>query len=380
MRISQADPAEEFAGRIAKRQTEDNGTIECSTPSPQSVHVQLARRGNRNNNAATSTSALTIMSEMSTRISSAKVDGCRTTVVFGHLNGTYAGFLSGPRIAAVSSFEVFEEALAKDLQKGAPELALVQHCGASKSQASDSDVQKDGGGVAVGLVVARDLASVHEALRLWGSAKCVEDGEGSFETDKLDMQLSMFPFTAVSTNTNPLRERQNIFECRTVDVFQGDLCPALAKRCGISLDLYYKFNTAKDHCTTLQEGQQVCCTLGRLPDRKKPPKADGSCEHYTTVADDNCSKIAISNGLTVQELGDINKKTWGWTGCNPLGLRVTLCVGLGTPPMPAAVEGASCGPTKPGTRPPVGDQTLADLNPCPYVSISPFTFFPTSAD
>lgn len=33
--------------------------------------------------------------------------------------------------------------------------------------------------------------------------------------------------------------------------------------------------------------------------------------------------------------------------------------------MPAPVDNAVCGPTKPGSRPPRGDQTLSDLNPCP---------------
>ncbi|EMT66128.1 Killer toxin subunits alpha/beta [Fusarium odoratissimum] len=37
----------------------------------------------------------------------------------------------------------------------------------------------------------------------------------------------------------------------------------------------------------------------------------------------------------------------------------------GSPPLPAPVSNAQCGPTKPGTKMPTGNKKLADLNPCP---------------
>lgn len=55
----------------------------------------------------------------------------------------------------------------------------------------------------------------------------------------------------------------------------------------------------------------------------------------------------------------------GWNGCKNLLIGQTICLSKGTPPLPAPVSNAQCGPTKKGTKKPSGDKKLADLNPCP---------------
>jgi hypothetical protein len=111
----------------------------------------------------------------------------------------------------------------------------------------------------------------------------------------------------------------------------------------------------------------VCCSSGTLPDISPDPNPDGTCATHEVKENQGCQVIAVTYGITQDDLFDFNKKTWGWDGCkngNPkIGLR--LCVSKGNPPMPAPVYNAECGPTVPGTEPPGDDEDLAYLNPCP---------------
>ncbi|KAI1501421.1 hypothetical protein F5X99DRAFT_198968 [Biscogniauxia marginata] len=96
-----------------------------------------------------------------------------------------------------------------------------------------------------------------------------------------------------------------------------------------------KANTKADLCSTLAEGQQVCCTAGKIPDLKPSPDPDGNCAMYTTIKNDNCAKIVAACDLTVKNLEDFNKETWGWNGCEKLLPNFKMCVSTGRPPMPA---------------------------------------------
>jgi hypothetical protein len=60
-----------------------------------------------------------------------------------------------------------------------------------------------------------------------------------------------------------------------------------------------------------------------------------------------------------------NKNAWGWNGCKLLWVVVNMCLSSGSPPMPAPVENAVCGPTVPGTQQPSSGTNLTSLNPCP---------------
>jgi len=93
--------------------------------------------------------------------------------------------------------------------------------------------------------------------------------------------------------------------------------------------------------------------------------ADGVCASYETKMGDICDAIAKQNGISIDDLGKWNKKTWGWDGCDNLQPFVRICVSAGNPPMPASVWNAECGPTRNDTAPPQNGEELADLNPCP---------------
>ncbi|KAI8160931.1 putative glycosyl hydrolase, family 18 [Colletotrichum sp. SAR 10_70] len=153
--------------------------------------------------------------------------------------------------------------------------------------------------------------------------------------------------------------------CQTKRVESQDTCTALASKCGISPADFMKFNSKTGLCASLQPGQHVCCGRGNLPDLRPKPNPDGSCHEYTTKKDDFCASIAAENGLTVEDLEKYNKQTWGWNGCKLLWSGVNMCLSEGSPPMPAPVANAMCGPTVPGTSKPTVNIDLADLNPCP---------------
>jgi chitinase len=83
------------------------------------------------------------------------------------------------------------------------------------------------------------------------------------------------------------------------------------------------------------------------------------------MSGDSCSTIAATYDLTLDDLADFNNNTWGWMGCTDLQAQSLICLSTGTPPMPAAIPNAVCGPQKPGTSPPAAEVDLASLNPCP---------------
>ncbi|RYP14424.1 hypothetical protein DL765_006367 [Monosporascus sp. GIB2] len=133
--------------------------------------------------------------------------------------------------------------------------------------------------------------------------------------------------------------------CKTRAVISGDSCGSLASKCGISAADFMKVNTKSNLCSTLAEGQRVCCSKGKMPDLKPKPDANGNCATYMTKKDDNCSKIAAARDLNVTALENFNKNTWGWNGCKLLYPDFKMCVSTGSPPMPANVPNAVCGPT-----------------------------------
>ncbi|KAF2119736.1 hypothetical protein BDV96DRAFT_642744 [Lophiotrema nucula] len=155
--------------------------------------------------------------------------------------------------------------------------------------------------------------------------------------------------------------------CKLRTVVSGDDCGSLASKCGISGVDFIKANDKADLCSTLAEGQQVCCTAGKRPDLKPKPDADGNCAEYITKQDDSCSKIAVARDLNTTDLMNFNKDTWGWNGCDSKNLYpdFLMCVSTGNPPMPAIVPNAVCGPTMPGTVKPPSGTNLSTLNPCP---------------
>jgi hypothetical protein len=156
--------------------------------------------------------------------------------------------------------------------------------------------------------------------------------------------------------------------CKYIVVEQGDTCGGLAQECGISLDDFYSYNrNSQGWCNNLKVRAPVCCNRGQLPDLTPQPNSDGSCFSYTVQPGEGCFDIADRHRLTEKDLDDFNKgKTWGWIGCGILQRNHKICLSKGTPPMPAPIANAVCGPQKPGGgQLPNVDNKLADLNPCP---------------
>lgn len=73
--------------------------------------------------------------------------------------------------------------------------------------------------------------------------------------------------------------------------------------------------------------------------------------------------------MTVDDLSARNEQTWGWMGCENVLLGARICLSTGSPPFPAEISNAVCGPQAPlnsttGTRP-TDPAEWIDFNPCP---------------
>lgn len=242
--------------------------------------------------------------------------------------------------------------------------SLLQLCGSDR----DSDS-------VFGIVVdsVENLASIQKAVKTWSEAKCFTEHDGTESRLSVDVLMTAPPITVTNealpsevahgdSRRRALRARAN---CRTIQVVAGDGCESLATKCGITGNAFTSYNPSSTLCSTLQEGQYVCCSTGTLPDRTPKPQADGTCASYIVQSGDYCAKIAAANSLTVDKIESFNKKTWGWTGCDNLLLGIKMCLSTGNAPLPAPLTNAICGPQVPGTTKPASGVNLADLNPCP---------------
>ncbi|GMG12973.1 unnamed protein product [Aspergillus oryzae] len=243
------------------------------------------------------------------------------------------------------------------------------------------------------------MSTVQETVRTWSQGKCVTPispmaGVTSFHS-------AMIPTTAFNRRPRVLNARtptlQRRAECSTIKVLEGDSCGTLANRCGVSGADFEKYNTQSNLCSSLQPGQHVCCSAGTLPDFRPKPNPDGSCATYTVLVDESCKSIATANSITLGDLEEFNKKTWGkfslllkqcpvqrscglvgWNGCGTLWQGTKICISSGDPPMPNSVANAICGPQVPGTEAPTDGQDLASLNPCPLNACSEFCTYSSS--
>ncbi|KAK3500592.1 hypothetical protein B0T13DRAFT_535440 [Neurospora crassa] len=216
---------------------------------------------------------------------------------------------------------------------------------------------------------------VQQAIRSWKNATCL-----SFDTVRnipatVDFTTPLVSPSNATTNSTysastALRairgtHLQTRAECRTIQVASGDSCAKLATKCGISPSDFTKYNPDSKLCSSLMPLQYVCCSSGTLPDFTPQKNSDGSCASYAVVQDDTCSAIAAAHSLTVDQIESFNKQTWGWSGCSRLMAQAVICLSDGTPPMPAPLANAVCGPQKPGTKKPDNMDDIQKLNPCP---------------
>ncbi|KAK4243034.1 hypothetical protein C7999DRAFT_36648 [Corynascus novoguineensis] len=225
------------------------------------------------------------------------------------------------------------------------------------------------------------IFGVMTAVQNWANATCLSfsnsstfAGTASFVTPLLLGNGTVAAANSTANMTVSARGLAHRAECRTVQVESGDGCATLATKCGISGADFMKYNPGSLFCSTLKPKQHVCCSSGDLPDFRPSPNPDGSCHSYRVLADVNCYNIGAEYGLTVEELEEFNKNTWGWNGCSLLWLHAIMCLSEGTPPFPAEISNAVCGPQVPGSVPPTDGPNIADLvlvNACVDVLFHP---------
>jgi chitinase len=254
------------------------------------------------------------------------------------------------------------------LRNGISRMLSLQLCGSGRNGNHVFGIIADTGPSA--------FSVVQSAVRSWSDAKCFTEYQGSRTMDDSGLYEDtndIAPLRIRSTYKDQLRPRA---VCTTIQVVSGDTCATLATRCGISGAAFTAYNTASTLCSTLVAGQHVCCSSGTLPDFTPKQNSDGSCYAYAVKSGDFCASLAASYGITVALIETYNINTWGWNTCSNLQIGTNMCLSSGTPPMPAPLSNAICGPQVPGTAPP-STMTLASmaaLNPCPlkawYASIT----------
>ncbi|KAG5804982.1 hypothetical protein H9Q74_010194 [Fusarium xylarioides] len=221
-----------------------------------------------------------------------------------------------------------------------------------------------------------NLVFAQQAVKSWAKASCASTSgaTGAKAIDNLDVQTIRLDhqnshYRRHSHHHSHGHSQSHLFSratCRTMRVASGDSCASLATKCGTSPSGFTKNNSSnKKLCSTLIEGQVVCCSAGSLPDIRPKPKANGECATHDVDKGQTCSSIAAFNGLKTSDLDEFNKQTWAWNGCKNLLMGQKICTSKGSPPLPAPVSNAQCGPSKPGSKMPTDNKKLADLNPCP---------------
>jgi hypothetical protein len=307
-----------------------------------------------------------------------------STVAFAHYGNAVVGIYAGRGIVnrgfAVGALGDF---ISRVETNGMSQTLLFQRCGNGLSSDVTMGIVADTSGGLKALNTVKDMVS-H-----WRRAECVTDGvDGTSDFKNTTVWLTAVAAdllagggsqnATVSLNgtaglsrtrrTAPLRRASQAAaaECTTTEVHTGDSCGSLATKCGISGADFTKYNSKSDLCSTLAEGQHVCCSSGSLPDFAPKPNADGSCATYHIQAGEGCSVIAAKFSITIDKLESFNKETWGWPTCDRyMVVDQAICVSTGSPPMPAPIQDTKCGPQMLGTQRPSGDFELAKLNPCP---------------
>jgi hypothetical protein len=217
------------------------------------------------------------------------------------------------------------------------------------------------------------FAPVQQTLQGWANASCLTFPVDN--TNTTDPILDTIAFTTpllingTGTAKNATASRRRRLgkrgDCTTVQVVAGDSCASLVTKCGITAAELATYNPSSTLCSALTPGEHICCSSGTLPDFAPQQNSDGSCATYTIAAGDTCSGLAASYDLTPADIESYNINTWAWNGCSLLYIGNIICLSSGTPPMPAPLANAVCGPQMPGTPVPAAGTNISTLNPCP---------------
>ncbi|KAJ6784672.1 hypothetical protein PWT90_00415 [Aphanocladium album] len=341
----------------------DEGSVQSSLVISDSCGAKTVkspltpRVGNGLMNRSNSTLSTTDVASAAARLQSYinKGSQCGTTILFAKSGSAVVGLHAGSHITKSSVSELLDTF---DAQLGQNRLSL-EVCGANVTSSTFGIAAAEFG----------SLGAVQAAVKGWADGECLGDGTALPRMD-LSVLVSTIDKNATFYLNGTLASRSLKHlprgDCRTEQVQEHDSCAAVASRCGISVDDLQKYNGgASDWCNKLMPKQHVCCGEGTLPDYRPQPNSDGTCANYQIHDNDTCYVIADGNYLKSDDIEEMNKSTWGWSGCEHLQVGQIICLSKGDPPMPAQVQGTTCGPQVPGTKRPTDGTALADLNPCP---------------
>lgn len=310
----------------------------------------------------------------------AAIIGCSkdNDVMLSYFDGLVVGFYNGKALAPSTISSIIDQLFDRYKESGfAASTMLAQIC------SHESDMEHTAG---VAVALEADIDYVQSALLSWNQGECVsKSGAKDNRSTSRDLIISQVPLPSINALAAGATDLNSTFKslggfksatdkyCAMRKIAAGDSCASIAKACKISVADFLKYNEVKgnenDWCRKLQAGKNICCSSGSS---KPLPEDNGDCFTYTVKAGDDCSGIGMPWNLTPKDIEDFNNKiTWGWRGCPNLTVGLKICLSKGSPPMPASVSNAICGPQKPGivSPGPVKDAaSLAKLNPCPLNS------------
>lgn len=194
-------------------------------------------------------------------------------------NGTVVGIYIGALVDVGSSISALSGATSSSIELTEASRGIIQVCGGNRT----SDYT-------IGLVSSGDsnLVFVQQAVKSWAKASCASTAgaSGAKAIDLLGVQTRLVDpqnsrYRRHSHHHSHSHSHSHLFNratCRTTRVSSGDSCASLATKCGTSPSGFTKNNSYnKKLCSTLMEGQVVCCSAGSLPDIRPKPKANGEC-------------------------------------------------------------------------------------------------------
>ncbi|KAJ5146492.1 uncharacterized protein N7515_001056 [Penicillium bovifimosum] len=208
-----------------------------------------------------------------------------------------------------------------------------------------------------GIVGSSDgqFTSIQNRLQSWANGTCLSfeestrlPGSATFTTPPIQSNR-----TVSSAEVSPTSVATKLgarAECRTIQAEFGTACPELAVMCGISAADFTKYNPGSTFCSDGSPSSTFAVPREPFP---------------ISALTKTMMVHAFQYSITKEEIQEFNKNTWGWSNCDPLFAKSIICLSKGTPPFPAEIANAQCGPQKPGSKSPTDGSNITDLNPCP---------------
>lgn len=281
---------------------------------------------------------------------------CEEPVIYGYFKDAIVGVYIGRKIQNSGVASGFLQDTLDRIAGGPGELSartVSQICGGDRNSDNHLGVVIDPQG---------DLAWVQAAIRSLSEAKCVNESSSDafISSTEIGSTIPVVRQSPLPKRRGPIRPSN----CERIQAAHGDTIQSLASACRTTTKEFTKINSLSNGWEP-QPHQWVCCSPGLRKRAAPGPRPDGSCVSYIIQNLDTCSSISATYDTTTADLYTFNKQTWGWGGCDSLFPGMRICVGPGTPRLPAPNKDAVCGPTKPGTGSPAAGQEVKDLSPCP---------------